>query len=53
LLAGDSVEIKEGLKDGEIVVLRAGSLLRSGDVIEPQLAEQRTAAGVPDAGLSK
>jgi RND family efflux transporter MFP subunit len=53
LLAGDSVEIKEGLKEGETVVLRAGSLLRSGDVIDPQLTEQRTAAGEPEAGLSK
>jgi RND family efflux transporter MFP subunit len=53
LLAGDSVEIKEGLRDGEIVVLRAGSLLRNGDVIDPQLAEQRTAAGVPQPGLNK
>ncbi|HWJ20486.1 MAG TPA: efflux RND transporter periplasmic adaptor subunit, partial [Geobacterales bacterium] len=43
LLAGDSVEIKEGLREGEIVVMRAGSLLRSGDIISPQFAEKQTA----------
>jgi RND family efflux transporter MFP subunit len=53
LLAGDSVEIREGLREGETVVLRAGSLLRSGDLIDPQLAGQRTAAGGLQAGLSK
>jgi RND family efflux transporter MFP subunit len=53
LLAGDSVEIKEGLKEGELVVLRAGSLLRNGDIIDPQLGEQRTAARVSEAGIGK
>jgi RND family efflux transporter MFP subunit len=43
LLSGDSVEIKEGLKEGEVVVLRAGSLLRSGDIITPQFMEKQTA----------
>jgi HlyD family secretion protein len=43
LFAGDSVEIKEGLKEGEIVVMRAGSLLRNGDTISPQFAEKQTA----------
>jgi hypothetical protein len=37
------VEIKEGLKEGEVVVMRAGSLLRSGDIISPQFAEKQTA----------
>ena len=53
LVAGDSIEIKEGLKEGETVVLRAGSLLRGGDVIDPQFASKQTAAGAPEAGLSK
>ena len=44
LLAGDSVEIKEGLKEGEVVVMRAGSLLRGGDAITPVFAEKQTAA---------
>jgi len=43
LLSGDSVEIKEGLKEGEVVVMRAGSLLRSGDTISPQFADKQTA----------
>ena len=43
LFSGDSVEIKEGLKEGEIVVMRAGSLLRSGDTISPQFADKQTA----------
>jgi HlyD family secretion protein len=52
LLYGDSVEIKEGLKEGEIVVLRAGSLLRGGDTIDPQMAASQTASS-GGAGLSK
>jgi HlyD family secretion protein len=44
LFAGDSVEIKEGLKEGELVVMRAGSLLRSGDSITPQFVDKQTAA---------
>ncbi len=52
LLSGDSVEIKEGLKEGEVVVMRAGSLLRSGDIISPQFDDKQTAqsAGI---GVSK
>ncbi len=53
LLSGDSVEIKEGLKAGDVVVLRAGSLLRSGDVITPQFAEKQTAARAPEDGGKK
>ncbi len=53
LLAGDSVEIKEGLKEGEAVVLRAGSLLHNGDTIDPQFVSKQTAARVPEAGLNK
>jgi HlyD family secretion protein len=44
LLSGDSVEIKEGLKEGEVVVMRAGSLLRGGDLIAPVFAERQTAS---------
>jgi RND family efflux transporter MFP subunit len=43
LFSGDSVEIRDGLKEGEVVVLRAGSLLRSGDAILPQFADKQTA----------
>ncbi len=52
LLAGDSVEIKDGLKEGEVVVMRAGSLLRGGDAITSVFAEKQTAARA-DAGVSK
>ena len=53
LFAGDSVEIKEGLKEGEIVVMRAGSLLRNGDTISPQFAEKQTADRSAPIGVSK
>ena len=52
LLSGDSVEIKEGLKEGEVVVMRAGSLLRSGDIISPQFVEKQTAQRA-GTGVSK
>ncbi len=48
LSSGDNVEIKDGLKEGDVVVMRAGSLLRSGDVITPQLQERQTAARSSD-----
>lgn len=44
LVSGDSVEIKQGLEEGEVVVLRAGSLLRAGDIIAPQFMERQTAS---------
>jgi len=44
LLSGDSVEIRDGLKEGEVVVMRAGSLLRGGDLITPVFAERQTAS---------
>ncbi len=44
LLTGDGVEIKEGLKEGEVVIMRAGSLLKSGDTISPQFVNKQTAA---------
>jgi len=52
LLSGDSVEIKDGLKEGEVVVMRAGSLLRSGDAISAQFAEKQTAQRT-GVGVSK
>ena len=51
VLSGDSVEIREGLKEGETVVMRAGSLLHGGDVIAPQFVAKQTAAGGPAAGI--
>jgi HlyD family secretion protein len=35
LMAGGQVEIREGLVEGDIVVARAGSLLREGDPVRP------------------
>jgi HlyD family secretion protein len=38
LMAGGQVEIREGLLEGDIVVARAGSLLREGDPVRPVYA---------------
>lgn len=35
LISGDLVEVKEGLKEGDSVVTRAGTFLRDGDVVRP------------------
>jgi len=35
LMSGGTVEIKEGLTEGDDVVARAGSLLREGDPVRP------------------
>lgn len=35
LLSGGQVEIREGLNEGDIVVARAGALLREGDAVNP------------------
>ena len=35
LMAGGNIEIREGLSEGEIVVARAGALLREGDQVRP------------------
>jgi hypothetical protein len=38
LMFGGQVEIKEGLAEGDIVVARAGALLREGDPVRPVTA---------------
>jgi HlyD family secretion protein len=38
LMSGGQVEIREGLSEGDIVVARAGSLLREGDPVRPMPA---------------
>ena len=38
LMAAGQVEIKEGIQEGDIVVARAGALLREGDPVRPVLA---------------
>lgn len=35
LLSGDNVEIRSGLSDADLVVVRAGAFLREGDRVEP------------------
>jgi HlyD family secretion protein len=38
LMSGGQVEIREGLAEGDIVVARAGALLREGDPVRPETA---------------
>jgi HlyD family secretion protein len=38
LMSGGQVEIREGLQEGDIVVARAGALLREGDPVRPVTA---------------
>ena len=39
LLAGGTVEIREGLTEGDMVVARAGAFLREGDRVKPVVAD--------------
>ena len=39
LMSGGRVEIREGLNEGDVVVARAGALLREGDPVRPVTAE--------------
>jgi HlyD family secretion protein len=39
LMAGGQVEIRDGVAEGDIVVARAGALLREGDLVRPVAAE--------------
>jgi HlyD family secretion protein len=41
LVAGDLVEIKKGIDEGDLVVTRAGTFLRDGDVVRPVIPEPR------------
>ncbi|MGO4684669.1 efflux RND transporter periplasmic adaptor subunit [Hyphomicrobium sp. 2TAF46] len=41
LVAGDLVEIKSGVQEGDLVVARAGTFLRDGDVVRPVMPEPR------------
>jgi multidrug efflux pump subunit AcrA (membrane-fusion protein) len=44
LLSGGQVEIRDGLNEGDVVVARAGALLREGDPVRPVMAAAETAA---------
>jgi HlyD family secretion protein len=39
LISGDLVEARDGLKEGDLVVTRAGTFLRDGDVVRPIVPE--------------
>jgi RND family efflux transporter MFP subunit len=41
LVTGDLVEIKDGIKEGDLVVTRAGTFLRDGDVVRPIVPEPK------------
>ena len=41
LISGDLIEVKEGLHDGDLVVTRAGTFLRDGDVVRPVMPEAK------------
>jgi HlyD family secretion protein len=40
LLSGGTVEVREGLSDGDMVVSRAGAFLREGDRVRPVIADE-------------
>jgi hypothetical protein len=40
LMSAGKVEIKEGLSDGDVVVARAGALLREGDPVRVVMVEE-------------
>jgi HlyD family secretion protein len=42
LMAAGQVEIREGLTEGDVVVARAGALLREGDPVRPVTASVDT-----------
>ena len=41
LISGDLVEVKDGLNNGDIVVTRAGTFLRDGDIVRPVMPEAK------------
>ena len=41
LISEDLIEVKEGLHDGDLVVTRAGTFLRDGDVVRPVMPEAK------------
>ena len=41
LMASGQVEIRDGLAEGDVVVARAGALLREGDPVQPVTADAK------------
>ena len=44
LVTGDLIEVTEGLKEGDMIVARAGTFLRDGDIIRPVLLDDKMSA---------
>lgn len=44
LMNGGNVEVREGLQEGDVIVARAGALLREGDTVRPVVATAEPAA---------
>lgn len=42
LMSAGQVEIREGLQEGDVIVARAGALLREGDPVRPVIADAQT-----------
>jgi multidrug efflux pump subunit AcrA (membrane-fusion protein) len=40
LMSGGNIEVREGLNEGDVVVARAGALLREGDPVRPVMAAE-------------
>ncbi len=49
LVSGDLIEITEGLKEGDVIVARAGTFLRDGDIIRPILLDDKVSASAAGA----
>ena len=45
-MSGGQVEIRDGLAEGDVVVARAGALLREGDPVRPVTQRGREIAGL-------
>lgn len=43
LMSGGNIEVRDGLNDGDVVVARAGALLREGDPVRPVMASAEAA----------
>ncbi|MGY4466148.1 hypothetical protein ACVWWK_001830 [Bradyrhizobium sp. LB9.1b] len=40
LMSGGNIEVRDGLNEGDVVVARAGALLREGDAVRPVMAAE-------------
>ncbi|WP_165406003.1 efflux RND transporter periplasmic adaptor subunit [Bradyrhizobium genosp. SA-3] len=43
LMSGGNIEVRDGLNDGDVIVARAGALLREGDPVRPVMASAEAA----------